>query len=137
MRIEMPAGSFTVLSTVFRQALLEGIQIHGVVIKCGYEDDAKVGYAMAGRLKEAQELFDKMPERSIISWNAMLAGYVRFGQLEEALSFIYMMRQVANDADVVTLMLVLNVYASLSDIDLGKEVHAYIYRHSYESDKYG
>ncbi|KNA14228.1 hypothetical protein SOVF_109420 [Spinacia oleracea] len=153
-----------------RQAFLEGIQIHGVVVKFRYEDDGKVansligmyvkcndvvsarkifdqsnekdlfswtsmvsGYAMAGRLKEAQELFDKMPERSIISWNAMLAGYVRSGQWEEALSFIFKMRQKIKDADSVTLNLVLNVSASLSKLEFGKQAHAYIYRHGFES----
>ncbi|XP_057249456.1 uncharacterized protein LOC125497052 isoform X4 [Beta vulgaris subsp. vulgaris] len=95
MRIEMPAGSFTVLSTVFRQALLEGIQIHGVVIKCGYEDDAKDMLWQEDLKKLKNFLIKCLSEASSLGMQCW------------------------------------------QDIDLGKEVHAYIYRHSYESDKYG
>ncbi|KAL2894033.1 hypothetical protein RDABS01_009942, partial [Bienertia sinuspersici] len=92
------------------------------------------GYAMAGRLKEARGLFDEMPNRSIISWNAMLAGYVHFGQWQEALKFIFMMWQNISAVDVVTLKLVLNVFAALSSVKFGKQVHAYIYRHGLDFD---
>lgn len=153
-----------------RQAFLEGIQIHGVVIKFSYEDDGKVatslidmyvkcndvvsarkifdqsndkdllswtsivsGYAMAGRLNEARELFNVMPERSMISWNAMLSGYVRFGHWDEALKLIFMMRQKIKDFDIITLNLLLNVCAALLNIEFGKQAHAYIFRHGFES----
>ncbi|CAO2818388.1 unnamed protein product [Amaranthus hypochondriacus] len=154
-----------------RRGFLEGVQIHGVVIKCKYESDAEIanslidmymkcndvasarkifdklgvkdicswtcmvsGYAKVGRLKEAQALFDEMPERNIISWNAMLAGYVHLGQWEKALNFIFMMCQEINQMNAITYNLVLNVSAALSDIEFGKQVHACIYRHGFESD---
>ncbi|XP_048499375.1 pentatricopeptide repeat-containing protein At3g26540-like isoform X3 [Beta vulgaris subsp. vulgaris] len=90
MRIEMPAGSFTVLSTVFRQALLEGIQIHGVVIKCGYEDDAKVGtslfdvYVKFNDVTNAQKIFDQLNDKDLLSWTSILSGYAMAGRLKEA-----------------------------------------------------
>ncbi|XP_061373346.1 pentatricopeptide repeat-containing protein At3g26540 [Gastrolobium bilobum] len=89
------------------------------------------GYAMSGKTWEARKLFDEMPERNVISWNAMLAGYTRFFQWSEALDFVYLMLDTIKDVDHVTLCLMLNVSAGLSDHEMGKRVHGYIYRHGF------
>ncbi|KAK9271316.1 hypothetical protein L1049_026906 [Liquidambar formosana] len=152
-------------------ALNEGIQIHGVAVRIGFEEDEVVsnslidmyvkcgklesahrifdqlgsknviswtsivsGYAMSGRTGEARKLFDEMPEKSVISWNAMLAGYTRFFQWEEALDFIFLMRKTSKDIDHVSLGLILNVCAGLSDVEMGKQVHGFIYRHGFYSN---
>ncbi|KAK9933220.1 hypothetical protein M0R45_020423 [Rubus argutus] len=153
-------------SSIF--ALVEGMQIHGVAIKMGFEDDVVVsnslidmyikcgklehahaifnqphlknliswtsivsGYAMSGQTWKARKFFNEMPERNVISWNAMLAGYARYFQQEEALDFIFLMRNTTKDIDQVTLGLILNVCAGLSDVELGKQVHGFIYRHGF------
>ncbi|KAA8538344.1 hypothetical protein F0562_027833 [Nyssa sinensis] len=92
------------------------------------------GYALCGRTRKARELFNEMPERSVISWNAMLAGYTRFFQWEEALDFVFLMREETVDFDHVTLGLILNVCAGLSDVELGKQVHGFIYRCGFYSN---
>lgn len=45
------------------------------------------GYTQAGCLHEALRLFQKMPERNVVSWNAMIAGYAQNGNFDEALRF--------------------------------------------------
>nr|XP_016495451.1 PREDICTED: pentatricopeptide repeat-containing protein At3g26540-like [Nicotiana tabacum] len=92
------------------------------------------GYAMSGKTRKARELFDRMPERNIVSWNAMLAGYARSSQWDEAMELIVLMCKDTRDIDHVTLSLILNVSAGLSDVELGKQVHGYIYRHRFYSD---
>ncbi|KAJ4951436.1 hypothetical protein NE237_028268 [Protea cynaroides] len=92
------------------------------------------GYATSGRTAEARELFNKMPERSVVSWNAMLAGYVKFLLWEEALDFVFSMRKTTKDIDHVTLTLILNVCAGSLDVELGKQVHGFVYRHGFFSD---
>ncbi|XP_042477720.1 pentatricopeptide repeat-containing protein At3g26540 [Macadamia integrifolia] len=94
------------------------------------------GYATSGRTAEARELFNKMPERSVVSWNAMLAGYVKFLLWEEALDFVFWMRKTTKDIDHVTLSLILNVCAGSSDVELGKQVHGFVYRHGWFSDQF-
>ncbi|KAJ4700835.1 putative Pentatricopeptide repeat-containing protein [Melia azedarach] len=89
------------------------------------------GYATNGRIREARELFNDMPERNVISWNAMLAGYTHSLQWEEALSFFNLMQETTKDIDHVTLGLLLNVCAGLPDVEMGKQVHGFIYRHGY------
>ncbi|KAL5761340.1 hypothetical protein ACOSQ2_020178 [Xanthoceras sorbifolium] len=92
------------------------------------------GYAKSGRIGEARALFNEMPERNIISWNAMLAGYTRSLRWEEAFDFAFLMRRTTKDIDHVTLGLLLNVCTGLSDIEMGKQVHGFIYRHGFSSD---
>ncbi|XP_057975068.1 pentatricopeptide repeat-containing protein At3g26540 [Malania oleifera] len=180
MFFKMIEADVTPLSFTFSSALIacsslcavkEGIQIHGIAIRIGFEEDEGLssslidmyvkcgdlesacrifdqpgsknliswtsivsGYALSGRTREARELFNQMPERNVISWNAMLTGYTRFFQWEEALGFVFHMRENTNNIDVVTLVLILNVCAGLSDVQLGKQVHGFIYRHNLFSD---
>ncbi|KAK4595002.1 hypothetical protein RGQ29_018654 [Quercus rubra] len=139
-------------------ALKEGRQIHGVAIKIGLEDDEVVsnpimdmhikcgelenahrtsivsGYAISGKTREARELFKQMPERNVISWNAMLAGYTRSLQWEEALDLVFFMRNATKDIDYVTIGLKLNVYVGLLDVEMGKQVHGFIYRNGFLSN---
>ncbi|KAL0438163.1 UNVERIFIED_CONTAM: Pentatricopeptide repeat-containing protein [Sesamum latifolium] len=91
-------------------------------------------YAMSGRMTEARELFDEMPERTVISWNVMLAGYTRFFEWDKALDFVILMRKRTKDIDHVTLGLILNMCAAIPDLELGKQVHGYAYRHGFYSN---
>ncbi|KAK6792182.1 hypothetical protein RDI58_011263 [Solanum bulbocastanum] len=92
------------------------------------------GYALSGKTRIARELFDRMPERSIVSWNAMLAGYAHTSQWDEAMELIILMYNDMRDTDRVTVSLILNVSAGLSDLESGKQVHGYMYRHGFYSD---
>ncbi|OMO50254.1 hypothetical protein COLO4_38157 [Corchorus olitorius] len=94
------------------------------------------GYAMRGRTREARELFNMMPERNVISWNAMLAGYTRSNQWEDALDFVFLMRRMTKDIDQLTVVLILNVCAGLIDVEMGKQVHGFIFRHGFCSNMF-
>eukprot|EP01018_Ginkgo_biloba_P031753 Gb_05982 [translate_table: standard] len=67
-----------------------GKEIHEEIIRCGFESDVFVGsalvdmYIKCGSIKDARNLFDKMPDRNIVSWTAMIAGYAQNGHLDEA-----------------------------------------------------
>ncbi|KAL6511981.1 hypothetical protein OROGR_021578 [Orobanche gracilis] len=124
----------------------------GMYVKCGDLESAKrifdlpcsknlinyttmvSGYAMSGRMTDARALFDEMPERSVISWNVMLAGYTRFLKWDKALSFVMLMRIKTKDIDHVTLGLILTISAAIPDLELGKQVHGYVYRHGFCSN---
>ncbi|XP_047327204.1 pentatricopeptide repeat-containing protein At3g26540 [Impatiens glandulifera] len=92
------------------------------------------GYALNGEISKARDLFNKMPARNIISWNAMLAGYTRLFLWEEALEFLRIMRVGTEDIDKVTFGLILNISAGISDVEMGKQAHAAVYRHCFSSD---
>ncbi|CAK7338818.1 unnamed protein product [Dovyalis caffra] len=41
-----------------------------------------------GFLDDARELFDEIPVRDVVSWNAMNTGYAQSGRVEEAIAFL-------------------------------------------------
>ncbi|CAN0847785.1 Pentatricopeptide repeat-containing protein At2g33680 [Linum grandiflorum] len=72
-------------------ALEQGKQIHGCIVKYGFTLEMPIGsalstmYAKCGSLDDAGIAFRRMPERDLLSWNAMISGLSHNGQGEEAL----------------------------------------------------
>ncbi|VVA29532.1 PREDICTED: pentatricopeptide [Prunus dulcis] len=93
-----------------------------------YETSIVLGYSMSGQTWKAKEFFNEMPELNVVTWNAMLAGYTHYFQWEEVL-----MVNTTKNIDQATLQLSLKVCASLSDVEMGKHVHGFIYRHGFYS----
>jgi pentatricopeptide repeat protein len=62
-------------------AIDKGREIHMEAFKRGLEADVSVGstlvdmYAKCGSLIEARNVFDNLPLRDIVAWNAMIKGY--------------------------------------------------------------
>ncbi|KAK8657701.1 hypothetical protein V6N13_035928 [Hibiscus sabdariffa] len=84
-----------VLSACVRSGMLrEGEQIHGRVLVGGYCSNVFVRtnlinlYAIAGAgdIGYARKVFDEMGERNMVSWNSLLAGYIRCGNVDMAWS---------------------------------------------------
>jgi len=77
----------------------QGKQLHAVIIKTGYESDVFVGsalvdmYAKCGNIEDAHVLFDKMPERNVVTWNVIITGYAQHGCGKEVLILFEQMQQ--------------------------------------------
>ncbi|XP_057825470.2 pentatricopeptide repeat-containing protein At2g22070 isoform X2 [Cryptomeria japonica] len=80
-------------------SLKTGMQIHGKVVRCGFHSHVTVTntlidmYAKCGSIERSRELFDKMPNGDVVSWNAMITGYAQKGVLDEALRLFKEMPQ--------------------------------------------
>eukprot|EP00249_Psilotum_nudum_P015985 c25607_g15_i1 orf=2-343(+) len=80
-------------------ALEQGKQIHCYIIKSGFESDIFVGsalidmYMKSGTVESAYKVFDRMPKRDLVSWNAMMAGYAQHGHGKEALMLFEQMKR--------------------------------------------
>lgn len=64
-------------------------------------------YAKCGRMRDARRVFDGMPERNTVSWNALVAGYAESGKVAPALGlFLEMEREglVPDEATFATLL---------------------------------
>lgn len=67
-----------------------GRALHAQVIKFGFDSDLYVttglldAYARGGDFMSAKQLFDAMPEKSLVSLTAMLTCYAKHGQIQEA-----------------------------------------------------
>ncbi|KAL5157289.1 Pentatricopeptide repeat-containing protein, chloroplastic [Glycine soja] len=84
-------------------------------------------YAKCGALKNAQNLFDKVFARDVVSWTTLLMGYARGGYCEEA--FAVFKRMVLNaeaEPNEATVVTVLSASASIGALSLGQWVHSYI-----------
>lgn len=64
-------------------------------------------YSKCGNLIYSRRIFDKMCERSVISWNTMLAGYAKHGLGNEVIKLFNSMREVLKP-DCSTYMAVLS-----------------------------
>jgi len=92
------------------------------------------GYVKCGRVDNARHVFDKMPERNIVSWNAMVAGYAQSSRGSEAIEIFRQMLPVQNNLDQVTFGSILSACASVMDLELGRQIHAYVFRTGFESN---
>lgn len=74
----------------------EGVQVHGQVVKSGFCSNVYVQsslvdfYAKNGGedgVANAKKVFDEMSERSIVTWNSLLLGSIRRGDIDGARRF--------------------------------------------------
>jgi pentatricopeptide repeat protein len=99
-----------------------GREIHGQVVKLGFESNVFVGialvdmYAKCGRVDVARQMFYLMPVRNIVSWTAMVAGYAQNGQVDEATRFFNQIHQTDMKPNELTFVSVVN--ACVIHIDL-------------------
>eukprot|EP01018_Ginkgo_biloba_P020813 Gb_00194 [translate_table: standard] len=121
-------------------ALQQGKQIHGCIFRSGFESDVVVGtavvdmYAKCRSLEIARHLFDKMSERNVVSWNAMITGYAQTGHSSEALELFNQMQLACVTPNSVTMLSVLQACSSLGALQQGKCIHNYVIRSSFDSD---
>ncbi|XP_057873704.2 pentatricopeptide repeat-containing protein At1g08070, chloroplastic [Cryptomeria japonica] len=105
--------------------LLEGMGLHQSIIKSGFLSDSVVAsslidmYAKCGSIHKSCELFDKLPQRSVISWNVMIAGYAQNGFCKDALKLFKLMKQSGTNPDHVSFDCVLLACSHVGLVDEG------------------
>ncbi|KAI6680551.1 hypothetical protein NL676_034432 [Syzygium grande] len=111
-----------------------GAQLHSLAFRCGLESDSPVAntllamYSKCRCLNEARKLFDLMLRHDVVTWNALISGYVQNGLMDEALlSFIEMLNHGVKP-DSVTFSSLLPSITELANLKLAKEVHGYVIR---------
>ncbi|KAF3774975.1 putative pentatricopeptide repeat-containing protein [Nymphaea thermarum] len=88
-------------------------------------------YAKCGRLDVSSELFNEMPDKNIISWNAIISAYNQASQHKEAVGLFYRMRLQNIKPDKVTSSGILTACAHLGDGGLGQAIHAYVIKNNF------
>ncbi len=122
------------------RALEDGRCVHQQVIQNGCESDVFVAtslidmYTKCESMEEAWEVFNKMPSRNVVSWNAMILGNVKCGQGQKALELFQQMQPEGVPPDPVTFVGILNACASLQALEEGRHTHEQIIQNSCESN---
>ncbi|XP_057862807.2 pentatricopeptide repeat-containing protein At1g56690, mitochondrial [Cryptomeria japonica] len=106
-------------------ALEQGMNIHESIIESGFLSDVAVAsvlvdmYSKCGSIQKARELFDKMPNKNLISWNAMIAGYAQNGFCMDALKLFQLMKYSGTSPDYISLTSVLFACSHAGLVDEG------------------
>jgi pentatricopeptide repeat protein len=105
--------------------LEEGAHAHQHIIQSGWESDVFVGsslidiYAKCGSMQDAWKVFNKMPFRIVVSWNAMLEGFAMHGHGREVLAHFEWMCQEGVKIDNVTVVCLLSACTHMGLVDEG------------------
>ncbi|KAL1363850.1 hypothetical protein HN51_012012 [Arachis hypogaea] len=116
------------------KAMIEAQQIHAHVLKRGFQSYGFIEntlihvYAICAGVAVARRVFDEMPQRDRVAWNAMLAGYAKNGYWDEVVGLFLMMREQQSVVgfDDVTMITVLTACGRLVNLELGEWVRDYV-----------
>uniref|UniRef100_A0ACD6A0Q5 Uncharacterized protein n=1 Tax=Avena sativa TaxID=4498 RepID=A0ACD6A0Q5_AVESA len=106
-----------------------GLPLHAYTIHAGFLADDYVSnslitmYANCGDLDSSTSVFHTIINKSIVSWNAMIAANVQHGHGEEALKLFLDMQHAGNSLDHVCLAECLSSSASLASLEEGMQLH--------------
>ncbi|KAI3675095.1 hypothetical protein L1987_84679 [Smallanthus sonchifolius] len=112
--------------------LFHGKEIHGFVIKNGFDHNVFVSSAlvdMYGKchdMNSATKVFDEMQNRNTVKWNALISGYIHNFDLVNALKLIPEMLKEGVGLNLITLLTVLPACQDLEDVKLGRSLHGLI-----------
>ncbi|KAB2085710.1 hypothetical protein ES319_A05G417100v1 [Gossypium barbadense] len=113
------------------KSLRFGKEIHGYLIRIGLETDPFIVisllslYIRCGKSASARVLFEEMENKSLVSWNALIAGYSQNGLPDEALVLFRQMLSDGIQHDEISINSVFGACSQLSALRLGKEAHCY------------
>lgn len=130
------------LASYFREpvTLSEGARIHAHIIGQGLIGDLYLGnrlvsmYGSCGAVVNSRSVFDKMEQRDVVSWNAMIAVYAHHEHDGEAIQLFWQMLQEGVQPNKVSFLSVLRACATWETLEEGKAIHQSIIDCGLESD---
>ncbi|KAF5470648.1 hypothetical protein F2P56_011148 [Juglans regia] len=111
-----------------------GRLIHNQLITSGFDSNVHLNtkliifYSKFGHMDTARNLFDKMRDRNLVSWTAMISGFTQNGYYENALMMFSAMRGVGVKANQFTYASVLKACTSMRCLEVGMQVHGCIHK---------
>ncbi|XP_019704030.2 pentatricopeptide repeat-containing protein At1g71490 [Elaeis guineensis] len=118
-----------------------GKEIHGLAIHTfcdGFETVRNALITMYSRCKDmdsANILFQMAEIRSLVTWNAMIAGFALSDQAEEASQVFRDMIHSGVEPNYVTVVTYLALCARVANLQHGRELHCFITKHGFEGHR--
>ncbi|KAL3499793.1 hypothetical protein ACH5RR_038886 [Cinchona calisaya] len=131
---------FVIKACAALQDLDSGVRIHDDVTRNGFGSDVYVCtalvdfYVKCRCLSEARKLFDEMPERDVVAWNAMVAGFSNHGMYGEVIGLVLEMQDMGVSPNSSTLVTILPVIGEAREVSAGKAVHGLCVRRGVDGD---
>ncbi|XP_068639163.1 pentatricopeptide repeat-containing protein At2g22070-like [Aristolochia californica] len=108
--------------------LRSGKEVHGWILTGSSKSNLFVCnalidmYAKCGDIDQAQRVFNEMIDRNVVSWNSMIAGYLRNGKPDKCLDLFSKMCCLGITPDLVTLSSILRVYIHVGHIEEAQNI---------------
>ncbi|XP_027149855.1 pentatricopeptide repeat-containing protein At4g14850-like [Coffea eugenioides] len=140
LKVESAAYLPLLQECIDKNSVSEAQVIHAHIIKTGTHQDWFLMtflvnvYAKFGTVGNARKVFDSLPRRNVVSWTSLMSGYIKSSEPERAIGVFEEMLEAGVYPTNYTLGLVLNACSSLSDIELGKQIHGFILKYRIADD---
>ncbi|KAH6828067.1 hypothetical protein C2S53_013083 [Perilla frutescens var. hirtella] len=89
-----------------------------------------------GNLERARQVFDKMPDRTVVSWNTMITGYSKCNSFPTALGLISLMHHSNLKFNETTFSMSLSVCGRAQSLINGKQLHGLLFKSGYQRFKF-
>ncbi|KAL5992326.1 hypothetical protein ACLOJK_013242 [Asimina triloba] len=132
--------AFALKACARAQAMTCGKAVHGLAVKSGHEshifvvNTAMYLYSSCGDMGSARKVFDEMGVRNVVTWNALIAGYVQNSLPDKGLEVFDWMQFCGIRPSDVTMVGVLSACSLKKELGLGRQLHAYINENKAEFD---
>lgn len=109
-----------------------GLNVHTLVVKTGFDFDVYVKtsllclYAKCGYMEHAHKVFDDMPDKNVVSWTAIVSGYIGAGKYRQAIDTFLRLLEMGLRPDSLSLVRALWACSQLGDIRSGEWIDNYI-----------
>ncbi|XP_024530858.1 pentatricopeptide repeat-containing protein At3g12770-like [Selaginella moellendorffii] len=108
--------------------LQTGKSIHSHIRSAGLEHDEAVAsslisfYGKCADMQEAQEVFDSLTTRGLVTWNSLIAGYSHHGHAKQAIYLFQRMQEERLQPNRITFLCILTACSHAGLVEKGKEV---------------
>ncbi|EEF48775.1 pentatricopeptide repeat-containing protein At3g20730 [Ricinus communis] len=117
--------------------LKQGCLIHSHIIRNGFDSNLHLStkliifYVKFGETINARKVFDRMPERNVVSWTAQISGYAKNGHYQDALLVFSQMGRAGVRANQFTYGSVLRACTGLRCLERGMQIHGCIQKNRF------
>ncbi|GAB4830824.1 hypothetical protein Ancab_004852 [Ancistrocladus abbreviatus] len=133
-------GTFLMSSSSSKSYVEGGRLVHGQIITAGLEVDGPLAtslvlfYLKFGDITNAFKIFERISDKDVILWTAMISGLVQIDCADKALMVFYHMLESGIVPSTITIATALACCGQVSLLNLGKSIHGYLLRQRIHPD---
>ncbi|GAV57594.1 PPR domain-containing protein/PPR_2 domain-containing protein/DYW_deaminase domain-containing protein [Cephalotus follicularis] len=116
-----------------------GRVVHALAIKVHFDREIAFNnslldmYSKCNDLDSATSVFEKMSERTVVTWTSMIAGYAREGLSDGAIRLFLGMIKADVEPDKVAITNILHACACNGSLEHGRGIHDYVRENNMQS----
>ncbi|KAI4364594.1 hypothetical protein MLD38_020666 [Melastoma candidum] len=114
--------------------------VHGLITCFGMGSNVLVltslvdMYCNMGNVASGYFLFATMQVKNVVTWNAMISGYIQNGLVKEGFELFFQLLKCSAEFDSRTILALIQGCAQIADLEGGKILHGCIYRNGMDLD---